>query len=152
MFKTIWKLNDLILHLSCWFTNNNGNHKLKDPLIKHTHTIASITKVVNKMIIVKSTIATMYSLVLNWISIYIPENVIYFCVWYSYKTLIIYFPIIYAKPHLEIYRSTFGFSGSSVWNSLPSYTSLYVLQVYSYLHLKVIHQCTNLYIKLTCQQ
>ena len=50
MFKTIWTLNDLILHLSCWFTNNNGNHKLKDPLIKHTHTIESITKVVNKIL------------------------------------------------------------------------------------------------------
>ena len=25
------------------------------------------------------------------------------------------------KPHLEIYRNTFVFSDSSVWNSLPSY-------------------------------
>jgi len=25
------------------------------------------------------------------------------------------------KPHLEIYRNTFVCSGSSVWNSLPSY-------------------------------
>jgi len=25
------------------------------------------------------------------------------------------------KPHLEIYRNTFVRSGSSVWNSLPSY-------------------------------
>jgi len=25
------------------------------------------------------------------------------------------------KPHLEIYGNTFVFSGSSVWNSLPSY-------------------------------
>ena len=25
------------------------------------------------------------------------------------------------KPHLEIYRNTFVFSVSSVWNSLPSY-------------------------------
>ena len=25
------------------------------------------------------------------------------------------------KPHLEIYRNTFVSSGSSVWNSLPSY-------------------------------
>ena len=26
-----------------------------------------------------------------------------------------------SKPHLEIYRHTFVCSGSSVWNSLPSY-------------------------------
>jgi len=25
------------------------------------------------------------------------------------------------KTHLEIYRNTFVFSGSSIWNSLPSY-------------------------------
>ena len=28
---------------------------------------------------------------------------------------------ILQKPHLEIYRNTFVCSGSSVWNSLPSY-------------------------------
>ena len=31
------------------------------------------------------------------------------------------FQLYTPKPHLEIYRNTFVFSGSSVWNSLPSY-------------------------------
>ena len=31
------------------------------------------------------------------------------------------FPMYTPKPHLEIYRNTFVFSGSSVCNSLPSY-------------------------------
>ena len=35
----------------------------------------------------------------------------------SLSTFQLYTP----KPHLEIYRNTFVFAGSSVWNSLPSY-------------------------------
>jgi len=31
------------------------------------------------------------------------------------------FQLYTPKPRLEIYRNTFVFSGSSVWNSLPSY-------------------------------
>ena len=31
------------------------------------------------------------------------------------------FQLYTPKPHLKIYRNTFVFSGSSVWNSLPSY-------------------------------
>ena len=31
------------------------------------------------------------------------------------------FQLYTPKPHLEVYRNTFVFSGSSVWNSLPSY-------------------------------
>ena len=31
------------------------------------------------------------------------------------------FQLYTPKPHLEIYRNVFVFSGSSVWNSLPSY-------------------------------
>ena len=31
------------------------------------------------------------------------------------------FQLYTPTPHLEIYRTTFVFSGSSVWNSLPSY-------------------------------
>ena len=31
------------------------------------------------------------------------------------------FQLYTPKPHLEIYRKTFVFSGSSNWNSLPSY-------------------------------
>ena len=31
------------------------------------------------------------------------------------------FQLYTPKPHYEIYRNTFVFSGSSVWNSIPSY-------------------------------
>ena len=31
------------------------------------------------------------------------------------------FQLYTPKPHLEIYRNTFVFSGSSIWNSRPSY-------------------------------
>ena len=31
------------------------------------------------------------------------------------------FQLYTSKPHLEIYRNTFVFSSSFVWNSLPSY-------------------------------
>ena len=31
------------------------------------------------------------------------------------------FQLYTPKPHLEIYRNTFVFPGSSVWNSFPSY-------------------------------
>ena len=31
------------------------------------------------------------------------------------------FQLYTPKPHSKIYRNTFVFSGSSVWNSLPSY-------------------------------
>ena len=31
------------------------------------------------------------------------------------------FQLYTPKPHLEIYQNVMGFSGSSIWNSLPSY-------------------------------